>query len=182
MRIWIDAGHGWENRSNLGYDPGACANGATEADTVLTLALTGKWLLESRGFDVFMSRDDDKDSVPVGMRASRAARAGCTLGISLHMNAGSPLATGTETFYRDAADKRWALEVQSLAIHSCGLRDRGVKGEGQSQHPHLAVMDFQPPMCLLEAGFITNRNDLRRVNTRDNRIKFWNSIAAHLDA
>lgn len=184
MKIALDAGHGWENRVPNQYDPGAVANGTTEADVVLQLALTGKWVLEQQGIPVFLTRPDDRDSNPVSGRNEQAQSAGCTHQISLHMNAGSWLATGTETYYRGSsrAGQNLASMVQHCALSAFGLRDRGLKLEGQSQHPSLAVLDFRGAACLLEAGFITNRGDLARVSNRERRIDFWERFAALLNS
>lgn len=184
MKIWIDAGHGADNVIAGKYDPGAVGNGHTEADTVLTVALSGRWILEMEfGIETWLTRDDDRDSSYVGSRAAHAMQAGCTHGIALHMNASaSAKATGTEAFYRDAADAVWAKEARAAALTAFELRDRGLKSEGQSQHPSLAVMDFKPPMTLLELGFITNKTDLSRILDRDRRIVFWRKIGATLTA
>lgn len=178
--FWLDFGHGWENREDGSYDPGAVGNGQTEADMVLTVGLTVRWILEQEfGIKTWLTRDDDRDSSPVGTRDNRAAAAGCTHGISLHMNANLPRATGTETFYRDARGKELAEVVQRAALDAWGLRDRGLKTEAQSQHSSLAILDFKPPMCLLEIGFIGNKNDVRRILERDRRIAFARSIGRH---
>ncbi len=177
-KLWIDAGHGYENTEKGKYDPGAVGLGHTEADTVLTIALSGRWILEMNyGIETYLTRDDDRDSSPVDARDNRALAAGCNFGIALHMNANkSANARGTEVFYRDARDADWAKEAQGAALSAFGLRDRGLKTEKQSQHPTLAVLNFGPPMCLLELGFITNKQDLKRVLERDRRIAFWNAI------
>lgn len=178
MKIWIDAGHGMSNREVGRYDPGACANNRTEAEIALEWALTGKWVLEQAGIETYLTRDDDRDSSFVGSRAANAMQARCTHGISLHMNAGVPQANGTETFYRDSRDVGLAGTVQAVALSVLKTRDRGLKTEGQSQHSRLAVMDFTPPNCLLEIGFITNLGDLKRATDRASRIAFWQGIAA----
>jgi N-acetylmuramoyl-L-alanine amidase len=182
MLLWIDAGHGAGN-IGAGYDPGAVANGHTEADIVLQIALAGRWILNNEfGIKTFLTRDDDSDFSPVATRDNRAAAQGCTIGISLHLNAATPRATGTETFYRGENEKAWANAVQLSALDAWGLRDRGLKLESQSQHSSLAVLDFRPDMCLLECGFITNKNDLGKLLERDRRIQFWRNIGRVLIA
>jgi N-acetylmuramoyl-L-alanine amidase len=178
LKVWLDAGHGQDNKVMGKYDPGAVGNGHQEADIALILALSGRWILNMQpGIEVFMTRDDDSDSSWVGNRALKAAEAGCDFGISLHMNANnSKKVTGTESFYRDKGDKAWSESLQNAALKAFGLRDRGVKNESMSQHPNLKVLDFKPPMTLIEAGFISNPNDLVRVLERDRRVEFWQSV------
>lgn len=180
MKLAIDPGHG---SGNIGtsYDPGAVAAGHTEAALVLQLALTGKWVLTHEGIAVWLTRDDDSDHTPVSTRDDRAEAAGCDKFLSLHMNAAGALAHGTETYYRDNADKLWAARVQAAALEAFGLRDRGLKHESVTRHGRLAVLGFDGPACLLEVGFITNSLDRRAVLDRDNRIKFWQLLAEALN-
>lgn len=177
MRIAIDAGHGMGNRKQGVYDPGAVSAGVAEADITLLWALAGKHILTQRGISVWLTRDDATDYTPVGTRDDRAEAAGCTHFLSLHCNAAGPTARGTETFYRDAADRAWAAVAQKAALRALGLRDRGLKLESASQHSRLAVFDFDGPACLVELGFITNPADRIAMLVRDNRILFWQAIA-----
>jgi N-acetylmuramoyl-L-alanine amidase len=184
VKIWIDAGHGQDNKILGKHDPGAVGNGTTEADTTLLLALSGRWILNKEfGIQTWLTRDDDTDSSYVGDRAAHAMAAGCTVGLALHMNASEkPSVTGTEAFYRDSQDAAWAKPALQAALSAFELRNRGIKSESQSQHPYLAVMDFKPPMCLLEFGYISNKTDLARVLDRDRRVAFWRNIGNILKA
>lgn len=179
-RLAIDPGHGWQNRRLGQYDPGACGGGVCEADIVLQWALSGKWILNQLGIATWLTREDDRSSDPVYTRDDRAEQAGCNRFISLHCNAASQTATGTETFYRDATDQAWAQKVHSAALQALGLKSRGLKTEAQSQHSRLAVFDFDGPACLLELGFITNSRDRAAMLKRENRIAFWQAIAEDL--
>lgn len=170
MKLCIDPGHGMGNRNPGTYDPGAVSSGVAEADIALAWALTIKHVFREAGIEVFLTRDDASDITPVGKRDDRAKAAGCTHFLSLHCNAGTVAATGTETFYRD--DMAWARSVNDLAVGVMLLKNRGVKHESQTQHDRLAVMDFPGKACLLEIGFITHPTDRARMLMRDNRVKF----------
>lgn len=181
MKLCIDPGHGFANRRPGVYDPGAMSFGHAEADIALQWALTGKWVLTRGGIAVWLTRDDDSDPDPVGTRDDRAEAAGCTHFLSLHCNAADTgLIHGTETFYRDEADRKWAKFVQNAALAALGGHDRGVKPEGDSQHNRLAVFDFDGPCALLELGFITNPMDRQQMLLRTNRVKFWQLVLAEL--
>lgn len=180
FKLAIDPGHGWQNRRPGVYDPGACSSGICEADIVLQWGLSGKWILSQLGIAVWLTREDDRSSDPVSTRDDRAEQAGCTKFLSLHCNSASPSATGTETFYRDSADKAWAAKVQAAAMNALDLRDRGLKTESESQHSRLAVFDFNGPACLLELGFISNAADRKKMLERDRRILFWQTLAEDL--
>lgn len=180
MKLCIDPGHGYANRRAGIYDPGAVSAGVTEADVALQIALTGKWICQQRGIACWLTRDDDRDPTPVGSRDDRAEQAGCTHLISIHLNAATGNATGTETFYRDSADKAWAQKVQDAALEAWGLRNRGLKTEADSQHRRLAVFDFDGPAALLEVGFVDNPLDRGRAQDRDRRIAFWSALLDNL--
>lgn len=181
--ICIDPGHGNSNRKAGVFDPGAVSGSATEADIVLQWALSGRWILTREfGIDVYLTRDDDSDPTPVGSRDDKAEHAGCSHFLSLHCNAATPQATGTETYYRDGTDKTFAAKVQAAAVSALGLRNRGLKTESASQHSRLAVFDFDGPAALLELGFIDNTNDRRLITTRDCRIAFWRALGESLKA
>jgi N-acetylmuramoyl-L-alanine amidase len=185
LKLCINAGHGNGNIRPGMYDPGAVANGITEADVALMMAKSGQWVLGRMGIDVFLTRDDDSDATRVDLLNELAEREGCTHFLSLHMNAGGWLATGTETFFRPAGalNRDFARAVQGSALEAFELRNRGLKTEGQSQHPRLAVLDFKTgPAALLEMGFITNRGDLNRVLDRNRRIEFWTRFGYSLVA
>ena len=178
--IGLDIGHGASNRTSGKYDPGAVAGGVTEADIVLSFGLTCKHILTQAGFDVWLSRDDDRDANPISTRDERAERAGCDILISLHCNAGGSAASGTETFYRDGADKALAEKVQRACLVAMGGKNRGVKHESLTQHPRLAVMDFDKACALLEIGFVTNARDRAKMLSRDTRIAFAEALVAEL--
>lgn len=186
MKLAIDPGHGASNRRPGLYDPGALVLGAAEADVVLVLGLTLRWVMRQRGHDVWMSRDDDSDPDPVGSRDDRAEAAGCDAFLSLHCNsADTPIASGTETYFRDAADKALATRVQAATVRALGTRDRGLKREADSQHTRLAVLDFEGPACLLELAFLSNAPDrarLQRILTdRDWRLAVARAIAEAIE-
>lgn len=180
IKLAIDAGHGADNRKKGQYDPGAIGGGLEEADIALAWALTLKAVCVEAGVEFFLTRDDDRDSNPVGQRDDKAERAGCTHFLSLHCNAGGGV--GTETYFRDQRDMALARTVQACAVTALGSKSRGIKSEAQSQHPRLAVFDFDGPAALLEIGFIDNENDRYRMTSRANRLSFARRLIGELRA
>lgn len=178
IKLCIDPGHGMSNRRDGRYDPGAVSGGLQEADVALMWALTGKWVLQREGIEVFLTRDDDRDEAPVGLRDDRAGQAGCTHFISLHCNAGG--GRGAETYFRDEADEAFALAVHRVLMRTAMTHSRGVKHESLSQHGKLAVFGFHGPACLVELGFIDNAVDRDLLMNRDARIRFWEGMAEWL--
>ena len=168
IRLAIDPGHGMSNRVRGLFDPGAVANGQREADIALRVAQELEEILPGYGIETWLTRTGNADSAPLGKRVGRAQEEDCTHLLSLHCNAFNGQANGIETYRRaSSASKTWAGIVQSAALQSFGLKDRGIKLEGSSQHRRLAILAF-PQSCLLEIGFITHPGDLRAMTTGAN--------------
>lgn len=161
MKIAIDPGHGMSNARVGVFDPGATRTVGTEtfaeADIVLRYGHALRQRLEDSGFQVFMTRTSSADSAPVSRRARKAAEAGCTHFVSLHLNAATSLqANGVEVLFReDGKDKPLADRLQDRLLDVTGLRDRGTK-----KRTNLSVLRFQPgPAVLVELGFISHDGD-----------------------
>lgn len=162
MTIILDPGHGMSNSKAGKYDPGAVSGKSTEAAIVMEWVNELRAILQSAGHRVVRTRIDDKDSAPVGQRASIARQYGGEIMVSFHCNASNGQANGTETFYRGESNRVKAQHINDVVVESLGTRDRGVKIEAQSQHKSLAIMSFQP-CFLIELGFIDNSGDLTRM-------------------
>jgi N-acetylmuramoyl-L-alanine amidase len=165
------------NRSLNVFDPGAVHTEAgflhREADIALKYGLALKDAFRARQVSVFMTRDDNSDHAPVGRRAAAARAAGCDTFLSIHMNdVDDDSANGTETLYRDTADKALAEKIQKALIGVTGLRDRGIK-----QRTDLAVLKFQGVAVLLELGFIANDKDRNKLLEPQIRDAICNAVA-----
>jgi N-acetylmuramoyl-L-alanine amidase len=180
MKICIDAGHGMSNKAPGIFDPGAVSAGIQEADIALEWALAGKFILPQFGINQFLTRDDSTDNTPVSKRDDMARSNKCTHLLSIHCNAFNGVATGVEVFYRDATDIVFATHVLEALVSATGLPNRGLKKDSESQHSRLAVLDFAPPACLMEIGFIDNPRDRAIIRDRQARIKFWNELAKRI--
>lgn len=176
----IDPGHGMANSKAGVFDPGAIAVGHREADITLDWGLAVNWVCTQRGLKAWMTRKSDTESAPLSRRVQRAHDQGCTHFLSIHLNSGSVLATGTETLYRDSVDRKFAEIVHSCALHAIGRKDRGVKNEAVSPHGRLAVFGFNGPCCLVETAFITNSGDRNVVLMRDRRLAFAEMLVTRL--
>jgi N-acetylmuramoyl-L-alanine amidase len=157
MKICLDPGHGMSNRKPGVYDSGASVRVSgkdiTEAEIVMDWCNELKALLEASGHKVIRTRKDALDSAPVIERAHIAMTYGCEVLISLHCNAATGTAHGTETFYRGERNRSLARACNDAVVAALGTKDRGIKTEAQSQHARLAVLNF-PRAVLIELGFI----------------------------
>ena len=96
-RIVIDPGHG-------GHDPGASANGVTEAELVLDVALKLEKLLEQvPGVEVVLTRRTN-EFIPLEERTAIANRERADLFLSIHANSHrQPAVRGIETYFLNFA-------------------------------------------------------------------------------
>jgi N-acetylmuramoyl-L-alanine amidase len=156
--ILLDPGHGMSNIRRGQYDTGAEVPGYTEAAIAMDWANVLRTILMQRGCRVIRTRVDAKDPAPVSQRAAIARQYKAEIMLCIHCNCADGRATGTESFYRGASNQAKAAQISAAVSKALGLKDRGPKGEGQSQHPRLAVMAFQP-CFLVELGFIDNKTD-----------------------
>ncbi len=94
-RVVVDAGHG-------GINSGTSAPGMLEKDLALDISQRLRDLLKARGFEVIMTRDEDRD-VELADRAHIANTARGDLFISIHLNwLGREATRGVETYYLGA--------------------------------------------------------------------------------
>lgn len=167
MKIAIDPGHGMNN-AGTGFDSGAEAGGFREADIALDYGLQLQKAFQANQTPVFMTRANNTQKAPVGQRARRAEKAGCTHYIALHLNDSTDSsAHGLEVLFRDATkDKPLAKKLQTALVKVTKFRDRGAK-----VRTDLAVLKFSKgPAVLIELGFISNtqdRTDLLSQSLRD---------------
>lgn len=113
-RIVIDAGHG-------GHDPGARANGLSEADLTLDIALRLKRLLANQpGIEVVMTRESDV-FIPLEQRTAIANREAADLFLSIHANASrNTNARGVETYFLNFATNPEAEAVAARENSASG--------------------------------------------------------------
>jgi N-acetylmuramoyl-L-alanine amidase len=118
-RIVIDAGHG-------GHDPGAMANGVTEAELVLDVALRLEKLLgDLGGFQVVLTRHVD-DFIPLEERTAVANRAGADLFLSIHANASRDAsARGVETYFLNLSATNQLAEAVAARENALSAQNMG---------------------------------------------------------
>lgn len=121
-KIVIDPGHG-------GKDPGAIGHGLKEKDIVLRLSKKLKKALEeSRGYEVMLTREDDR-YLPLEERTAIANGNNADLFVSVHINA-HPLSSvhGVETYFLNLSSNKEAMRVAALEnatseLHMSDLED-----------------------------------------------------------
>ena len=163
--VYIDPGHG-------GYDPGASGNGIIEKNIVLKIALNVKKILEEKGIQVVMSRNDDT-YVSLQDRVITANKSNASSFISIHINsAGVTSATGIETYYYTKNSPSLASKIQNKLINYTGAYDRGVKKDD-----YYVVTHTNMPSSLAEIGFLTNKSEATKLKNSEYQYKISSALA-----
>ncbi|MDD6484931.1 MAG: N-acetylmuramoyl-L-alanine amidase family protein [Clostridiales bacterium] len=161
--IVIDAGHG-------GSDPGAIGtlNGerVNESDLTLQIAYKVKSILESAGYTVLMTREDDTYKTLVE-RPTLANDYHAAIFVSIHINSADPSsANGTEVYYAASnngdsygvSSSQLAKNILNRMLAYMGSVNRGVKTA-----EHAVTKRTDMPSCLVEVGFISNSDELSKM-------------------
>jgi len=175
-QMCCDAGHG-------GTDPGAIgyldSQKYLEKDIAFSYALTLKYLLGQAGFEVQLTRYKDV-FVPLDQRFPQK---GDLCFISLHLNAGSPTASGMEIWYRGDFP---ASKNLAVALAEKLKPERGIKSDLTMYKSGFAVLrnarNRGVPGVLIELGFITNPSDLSELLKKEKRIAICQAIVEVLEA
>lgn len=148
--LFISAGHSDK-------DPGAAANGYTEANVVLDFR---DRLATYLGDKVVFSKDGPRGkNLPLTAAANEAAMH--DVAVEFHCNAfAKPTATGVETL---SAQEHYPLgnALCEAVAGSLGIANRGAKGEASGQHSRLAFIR-RGNGIIVELFFLTNPDDLNR--------------------
>jgi N-acetylmuramoyl-L-alanine amidase len=166
--VVIDPGHG-------GNDPGAVDGiNPAEGDTLVTKEADINFLLAQKlahkirmeGGKAVITRPMDKGET-LANRCNIANKIGADVYIAMHANSATNAANGIETIYADGSvkGKLLATLIQAALVAATGARDRGVKPDTATPHKRLAVLrQTNMPAVLVEAGFISNVADERKLN------------------
>ena len=166
FKVVLDAGHG-------GHDPGNRGGGFYEKDIALSIVLKiGKELEKNPNFDVIYTRDKDV-FVPLVERAKIANKAKADLFISVHCNAHSSQAYGTETFVLGLRRSHDNFEVAKKENSVIFLEEdyevtyNGFDPNSPESYIGLALMQEEYlDQSILLADFVQKKftNDLKRNN------------------
>ena len=163
FKVYVDAGHGWNDSNNGALDPGAVAGGRQEyainkemADKVANI------LRDQYGVEVFLNDDGGWYK----LRHAEAVANNCDAIVSFHVNAGG--GSGVESYVHSYAAS-WYSDIWRSSIHdalasSFGIGDRGRK------YDELAILNGSLPATLLELGFIDNSSDMAKYDQNKNAI------------
>jgi len=181
--VVLDPGHG-------GKDVGTrnCVNGHFEKDYTLDWAMRLRPLLEANGWKVVLTRTSDVD-LALSNRVLLAEQLKADLFLSLHFNSGEPNRelSGLETYcltphgmtshlvrgYEDDPKQLYpnnAFDEQNyrvaFALHRAVLGQTQAADRGLRRARFMTVLRGQNrPAVLIEAGYLSNPNEARRIAT-----------------
>ena len=169
--ITLDPGHG-------GNDPGAVGNGLREKDINLDVSKRVEAKLKAKGIKVYMTRSTDVFHT-LGARVDKGVASGSNAFLSIHTNAASAAASGSETFYSASVgndSKQLATFIQNRLYKAMDHPNRGVKNYG------FQVIRTNPlPAALVELGFITNQYDAAKLASGTYKDRAATAIAAGIE-
>jgi N-acetylmuramoyl-L-alanine amidase len=179
-KIVLDAGHGGDDYGTHSVEKPKYH----EKFLTLATALMVRDQLKKMGYQVIMTRSDDR-FITLDQRAKIANSRRADLFISLHYNsAPSRKAHGAEIFfYNSKKDKGRASQSKKLATKVLGHLTKGGKrvSRGVKAGNFSVIRNTNMPAILVEAGFLTNADEMRHLGDPKNLNKIAWGIAKGVD-
>ncbi len=183
--IIVDAGHGGEDGGAIGLD------GTVEKNINLDIALKLEKLLKFYGFNVIMTRTQDVMTCDDGLDSLRKRKVSDihnrfdliqknpdAIFISVHQNKFEDSSQhGTQVFYsaNNEESKLLAEAIQASIVSSLQPKnDRVVKKSGSGIY---LLYHAEIPAVLVECGFISNSDELKKLKDDSYRMKLAILIA-----
>ena len=163
--VVVDAGHG-------GSDSGAVGNGYYEKNMTLKIVQSIKSNFDKNStYKVYYTRLSDWYP-SLSYRYKMANEVSADRFLSVHINSrDSSSSKGTETLYKTY--KSYAQTLQSSALSGMGYASNSSYNRGLKYRSDLAVLNG-PKMTtsLVELGFISNKTEANRINSRTSTIGY----------
>lgn len=183
--IIIDAGHGGMDGGSVGVD------GTVEKEINLKIALKLEFILKAYGYNVIMTRKDDKsihDSSANTVRQQKVSdihnrekiilQNPDAIFVSIHQNHyPNSSIHGTQVFYskNNTLSKELAQNIQSSIVKNIDSENkRQIKKSGTEIY---LLYHSKIPSVMVECGFISNYNDLNKLKDENYQKKLALSIA-----
>ena len=161
-KVYVDAGHGWNDSNNGVWSSGAVGCGYIEAD--LTKELAGKVasiLNKDFGVDVFLNDDGGWYK----LRHAEAINQSCDSIVSIHFNSNeSGGVSGTMSLIH-SYNASWLSQSWQNSIHPNLVKGTGLADLGKRKQ-EVAILSGYLPSTLLEVCFINNSYDMNQYQNR----------------
>lgn len=163
--IVLDPGHG-------GSDYGAIRAGINEKDINLDIARRIQAILQSKGVEVYMTRDKD-ETVSLLDRTIFTANKCPNIFVSTHVNSSvKPEITGLETHYYHQESLELAQTVHASLVSYVKSKDRGL-----FKSKFYVINHTNVPAILVEIGFISNDEERAELVSEARKQQTANAIA-----
>ncbi len=183
--VILDAGHGGEDGGAIAYD------GSLEKDFNLDIALRLQNILELYGFNVIMTRTEDKMTCDDNLKTQRQKKISDirnrleiinkfknAVFVSIHQNKFSDSnQEGTQVFYSpvNLNSKKLADCIQNTVIANI---QKNNKRKTKKSGTEIFLLYHSPiPSVMVECGFLSNSNDLSLLKTDDYKNKIATLVA-----
>lgn len=155
--IVLDPGHG-------GEDEGCIRGDVLEKEINLEIGRRVAEKLQDMGFRVVLTREDNDTCLSLEERVAIAEEAGADIYVSIHQNAveeKESSARGIETWYWDGKEgsRRLARLVHGEALKKAEAKERGLFETDELY----VIRETSMPACLIETGFLSNREDRKQL-------------------
>lgn len=170
MKIVLDPGHSGP------VEPGACADGVTEAEVVLAIARRTRRRLLAMGHEVRLTRNGDVADDELFWRTELSNRWHADLYISVHANSAASAATHGSEVWRypgSVAGEQLATLILSNITNRLHTADRGVK-----EADFEVLRETECPAVLVETAFLSNSADRSLLTRASSQEDFAMAIAA----
>ncbi len=174
--VAIDPGHG-------GEDEGCSRKDVLEKEINLQIAQAVEKRLSEQGYQVLLIREGD-ESLTLEERVNRANRHSADIYVSIHQNAceeQESKVTGIEVWYNEAkgedGSQRLARLVHNNLIQYTGAKDRDCIAD-ETLH---VIRETNMPACLVETGFLSNRQERELLVSQEYQNKLAEGIASGID-
>ena len=166
--VIIDPGHG-------GKDPGAIGiGGVQEKRVVMNISQEVARILEQQGIQVKMTRNSDY-FVSLQGRTAMANRMNADLFVSIHANSAGknkPHVSGYETYYFQSG-RNLAATIHRNVLRKVNVKDRKVR-----KARFYVLRKSKMPSVLVEAGFLTGREDIQKLTNPNFQKQMAQAIAS----
>lgn len=188
--VIIDAGHGGDHRKvyngHIG-DSGAISpySQIKEKDLTLNVSNKLKELLKNRGYNIIMTRETDEYIYPYD-RAEIANKTDGEIFLSIHFNSSEvPTANGILTMYCPSYESELKNEDQyplAKVMQETLVEKLNMKNIGIWKKPaYIVIRETKMPAVILELGFLTNRQEEKKIITDGYHQKAAEAIADAVD-
>lgn len=195
IKIVIDPGHGGQDSGAIGV------NGIYEKDVNLDISLRLKEFLVDAGYQVILTREEDRTLVPyrnttekradLQARVDVATYAAADLFVSIHANYYKSNSQGALILYYDPSNynpsyqatvqmKQWSMESKKLgtAVLNSITNSLGLKNQGVQPSNVYVVRSGTVPSILVETAFLSNQEEAAKLADPIFRQSMAEAIAA----